>query len=50
MSSEEEIVGTIERNQIGRRFIIEHDKDLPTASKIDLLAKAIRDKLLEKIK
>lgn len=41
----EELERVIESHQIGKRFIIEHDKDLPTAEMITNLATAILDLL-----
>ena len=37
----ERLITILERNQLVQRFIIEHDKDLPTTVMVDLLAQAI---------
>jgi hypothetical protein len=36
----------LERNQLVQRFILEHDKDLPTAEMVTLLAKQIYKAIL----
>jgi hypothetical protein len=46
---EEEIVKVLERNQLVQRFILEHDKDLPTCEMVDLLAEAISQKQKERM-
>ena len=50
MNAKEELVSVevmLEQDQIIQRFIIEHDKDLPTAGMVTLLAKRIKQFILK---